>query len=333
MNAIQDAAAALSDFGQTIQVAAIAVAGAGYQLFWYGPGELRLTSALRTDGILRGLGGLIPGAFTTPQRDAIPSGQGLKPYGMAILNPTTNRWEWNGGTDNAPVWQPLGSLATSGTYASIPAPSSANLGQTYFATDSGGLFLSTGSAWILVSQVPVRVSSMTGLPGPYDGQMIELVDNLANPTYWWRLRYNNGRSDPYKWEYEGGEPFRVKIGYFASSNNSGYVYSAAAFRFPRVGYWYARATGAIFGGSGWTGNPGANSPGVDMLFESVLIDSDNPTTGWVDTSTHFSTADVILEGEAGVNLNDRVWFRVGSGGLNGAGVQMHMVEVIPRRLS
>lgn len=77
----------------------------GLQLLRYGPGEARISGAARIDGILRGLGGLYAGAFTTAQRDAIAAG--LRPYGLVILNTTTNQYEWNSGSDATPNWQPI----------------------------------------------------------------------------------------------------------------------------------------------------------------------------------------------------------------------------------
>jgi hypothetical protein len=101
----------LVNLAQALSVGSLAVGESGLQILRYAAGEFRLTGAVRADGIFRGLGGLIPGAFTTTARDAIANGAGLKPYGMAILNPTTNRWEWNAGTDSAAIWLPFGLLA------------------------------------------------------------------------------------------------------------------------------------------------------------------------------------------------------------------------------
>lgn len=106
LNAIQDAAAALTDFTQTISTSAIAVGESGLQLMHYGSGEARVSGALRTDGIFRGLGGLYTGAFTTTQRNAIPSGS--RPYGLVVLNTTTNQLEWNANTDASPTWYSIG---------------------------------------------------------------------------------------------------------------------------------------------------------------------------------------------------------------------------------
>lgn len=106
LNAIQDAAAALADLTQNLQAATLAVGESGLMVVRYGAGEARITGALRTDGILRGLGGLYAGQFTSAQRDAIAAGS--RPYGIIIVNVDTNRLEWNSGTDASPNWQPVG---------------------------------------------------------------------------------------------------------------------------------------------------------------------------------------------------------------------------------
>jgi hypothetical protein len=115
LNAIQDAAAGKSDFTQTIDLATLRIGETGLQLLKYGPGEARISGALRTDGIIRGLGGFIAGAFTTVQRDAIPTG--FAPYGTLILNTTTNAYEFNAGTDSARNWL---AFVTSVPQAEIP---------------------------------------------------------------------------------------------------------------------------------------------------------------------------------------------------------------------
>jgi hypothetical protein len=112
INALQDAVAALNDLTQSLGIGTVAIGESGLQLLRFGPGEARVTGMLRTDGILRGLGGLIAGAFTTAQRDAIATG--LAPYGILILNTTTNRYECNKGTDAARNWQPLGFVPAGG---------------------------------------------------------------------------------------------------------------------------------------------------------------------------------------------------------------------------
>jgi hypothetical protein len=97
-----------SNFAQAIDLASIEIGESGLSLLRYGSLDARLTGALRTDGILRGLGGLYAGAFTTTARDAIAVGGA--PTGLIVLNTTTARYEWNQGTDVARNWLPVNGL-------------------------------------------------------------------------------------------------------------------------------------------------------------------------------------------------------------------------------
>lgn len=112
-----------------------------------------MTGAFRTDGLLRGLGGIIAGAFTTTARNAIATGVGLAPYGTQILNTTTNQYEWNKGDDTTRNWQAFGSSITSGVdvLANRPSAASVAAGSTYFATDQVVQYVSTGATWIRTS--------------------------------------------------------------------------------------------------------------------------------------------------------------------------------------
>lgn len=105
LNSIQDKYADAANFAQTVDLATLRVGDTGIQLVKYGTGEARITASLRTDGILRGLGGLFAGAFTTAQRDAIAAGS--RPFTVIIFNTTLGRFEYNAGTDAAPNWQPI----------------------------------------------------------------------------------------------------------------------------------------------------------------------------------------------------------------------------------
>lgn len=95
--------AALADFTQTIDLATLRVGSSDIQLVKFGTAEARITAALRTDGILRGLGGLLAGSFTTSQRNAISS----PAKGLIVFNTDTNRYEVNLGTTGTPNWQPM----------------------------------------------------------------------------------------------------------------------------------------------------------------------------------------------------------------------------------
>ena len=128
-NAIQDHYADLANFSQTVDIGTLRVAESGLQFLRYAssPLEARVTAALRADGIVRGLSGLFAGTYTTTARDAIPLGQ--RPYGLVILNTTTNQLEINLGSDATPSWQVVGANALpvgacipyTGSEGSVPA--------------------------------------------------------------------------------------------------------------------------------------------------------------------------------------------------------------------
>lgn len=121
LNAMQDGAAALSDLLQHIDLASISLGESGLQLLKYGAGEARLTGRLRTDGYALALGGVMPGSFTTTQRDAIPLGQ--RPTNLIIKNSTTGTVQMNVGSDGTPSWIDIGgaSVALTGT-PTAPTP-------------------------------------------------------------------------------------------------------------------------------------------------------------------------------------------------------------------
>jgi hypothetical protein len=148
INAIQDAVAGLTDFAQTVSMSVLRLGDSTIQLLKYGSAEARLTSALRTDGIVRALGGLYAGAFTTSQRNAIPLGS--RPYGLVILNSTTNRYEWNSGSDATPVWLAFGAGNGVGNLGAIPDPAATVAGSRYFASDQVVDYVCDGTRWIRV---------------------------------------------------------------------------------------------------------------------------------------------------------------------------------------
>lgn len=153
LNAIQDAAAGLYELDQNLGVASIAIGEAGLILNRFGVSEARISGAFRTDGIIRGLGGLYAGAFTTATRNAI--GAGLAPYGLAIINTDTNRWEWNKGTDGARNWAPFSAESSqAGILSARPAFGAVEVGTFYYATDVDVLYRSTGAAWQRIGSQP-----------------------------------------------------------------------------------------------------------------------------------------------------------------------------------
>lgn len=152
LNAMQDQYADLSNLSQTLGVGSIQVGETGLQLLRFGAGEARISGALRTDGILRGLGGLFAGTFTTTARNAISS----PPFGLIILNTTTNQFEWNSGTPSVPVWTaiappPAAAIPTGiiSPYGGVAAPAGwvACDGSAISRTTFSALFTAIGTTW------------------------------------------------------------------------------------------------------------------------------------------------------------------------------------------
>jgi hypothetical protein len=146
LNAIQAAAAALVDFTQTIDLGSVRIGESGLTLSRIGSLEAQLSGDFRVTKIIRGLEGFIPGAFTTTQRDALAAGRA--PYGLALLNTTKNKWEWNTGSDVARVWQPFGIDSLINTLANRPAANSVVPGSTFWATDQAVEYVSDGTNWL-----------------------------------------------------------------------------------------------------------------------------------------------------------------------------------------
>lgn len=144
VNALQDAVAAISDYTQDIELGSILIGDGSIQLQKFGTAEASLSAALRTSGVLRGLGGVLPGVFTSTQRDAITA----PPTGLVIYNSTNSRHEWNAGTSGSPSWEPLGGGTDDfGNLADIPDPGDVQGGSLYYAEDQDVAYVSDGSAW------------------------------------------------------------------------------------------------------------------------------------------------------------------------------------------
>lgn len=134
----------------------------------------------------------------------------------------------------------------SGTYALRPAATTVPPGTTYYASDCGGLFLSDGLGWTLISQRALQVApGQMGSPPwstPYDGMEMILVDGSANPAYEWAMRYNASSSSSFKWEFVGGSPWVI-------AQNTNQTIGASAWTnlspglatFPRSGDYILRA--------------------------------------------------------------------------------------------
>lgn len=154
INALQDVVAALTDLTQALSVGTLAVGQSDLQILRYGALEARLTGSMRMDGIVRVLGGLVAGTFTTTQRDAIAPGS--RPYGLVILNITTNQYEWNAGSDATPDWQAVGQTAAQINIFDLrdnrPTAGAAGAGGRFIASDMVAEWISDGSAWARIGE-------------------------------------------------------------------------------------------------------------------------------------------------------------------------------------
>lgn len=247
LNAIEDQYADAFNLLQAFGAASVAVGETGLQVVRFGSGEARLTGALRTDGIVRALGGLYAGAFTTAQRDALPAASA--PYGLVILNTSTNRLEINLNSSGAPSWQFLaGSTVNRGAFGAIPAPALSNANTFYFATDLNGgtLHYSDGSSWTKIApgltepKVPIDGSVTTakivdgavtqakgaagsfagqsaGTPFPTTGLFTGYRFTLAMSGFLYDCVYRPDMNSTYPWFVVGG-PDLVNYGSVGTSS-------------------------------------------------------------------------------------------------------------------
>jgi hypothetical protein len=297
LNAIQDAAAALHDFAQTIDLAAIHIGQSDLQLFRYGAGlgtitsEARLSGSLRIDGIFRPLGGDIPPTFTTSERDAIPAG--MAPYGLRILNTTLNRMEWNSGTDVARVWRPLSSNSTTGLLSAGP-PSSPLDGDIWIATNVDAAVLPSNTLGIR-----------------------------------WAFQYNAGSASAYKWEFIGGAPLSAEVlTQQPGTVNTGYVDLATigpSVAISRAGEYIVRHTTWIINlqaNAGYVSLSGCGiTPSAD---DSVVLSSGNVGT------TLGGTVSKAARRTLTVGTLKLQYSTVGGSAL---GFQNRLLDVIPVRIS
>jgi hypothetical protein len=188
LNSIQDAAAALVDFSQTVKLGSVAIGESASAFSLFLSGVVRLTAALQIDQ------GLLLGTMTTTERDAI--GAGEAPKGTVIYNETLNTVQVNVGSDGARNWASIGDLSQSiadakgdlviATAADTLTRIAVGADGTVLTADSGQ---SKGAKW-----APPSLSSVSGqLTGDvtmananqfYDGPSVSLAAGtwLLNST-------------------------------------------------------------------------------------------------------------------------------------------------------
>jgi hypothetical protein len=229
--AIMDAAAGLSDFAQTVDMASLRIGDAAIQLLKYGTLDARITAALRVDKILRGLGGIIPGSFTTTQRNALAVAD--RPYGLLIQNTTTNRLEQNIGTDVTPVWVGVGAIEDNVVTLAKMADNSVSGAEIVAghggADDYGTVFPTTGL---------------------FNGYRFAYISGSVQGNFIYRADLDA----TYPWHSVGAPPALVVPGNSSSSAASGvWQQGVSVFTIPRAGVYQielAAQSGGNAGGSG-----------------------------------------------------------------------------------
>lgn len=96
-------------------------------------------------------------------------------------------------------------LFSQGTFSAKPS-SGMVVGQFYWATDLGTLYLYNGGAWVLAAPAPPML--VTSLPSsPVDGQVIYYQNGLMQGLgIVWPLRYRSSSPSSHKWEPLGAVP-------------------------------------------------------------------------------------------------------------------------------
>jgi hypothetical protein len=98
----------------------------------------------------------------------------------------------------------INALDLQGTHAARPAAATANQGTYYWETDTGHLFRSNGSAWILVDGIPSYIGNVFPT-SPFLGQrvIVQSPQGLSGHTNL-EFTYDSTIADVYKWTYSGG---------------------------------------------------------------------------------------------------------------------------------
>ena len=227
-----------------------------------------------------------------------------------------------GPTGPAGVTGPAGPTGPAGAASTVPGPTGP-AGPTGPTGDRGDRPQGhptgpTGSA-----------SYGTALPAsPVDGQEAILVDNLTNPTYQWRFRYNAGSTSAYKWEFVGGPPLAA----FATAQSQNTV--TATWQHPsaspvltlsRAGEYLTRYGGSVL----------LTQPASGILISCGLATTAIEPTCEISNNAGSIKASITAEGgkltvTAGVTVN---WLMYTVGGVVNSAVDRTMLSVVPIRVA
>jgi len=173
----------------------------------------------------------------------------------------------------------------------------------------------------------------TTLPAsPVDGQEAILVDNVTNPTYQWRFRWNAGSTSPYKWEFVGGSTYRSAVTTnetTASSSGTDLATVGPGFVCPRAGdyrvqFWANAGQTAVGCGSYIAPNPIGGAAGSGSYVPPALYMC--PTANF---SGQLSGWGQFLGMASGVTLRLQYWVVFGGTG----SFSNRVIEVTPLRVS
>lgn len=179
------------------------------------------------------LGALFYGQVTTTQRDAIT--QGNRPTGLIVFNTTTNRYEFNAGSQTTPNWQPVGPAGPWGTAdlsdgavtsakiadgtivdADVSVGAAIGVSKLAASSSSGRLLQTVGStpSWGMA----ITSSTFSGGPpsSPSNGDIWVAVGFLSSNGRM-SFQYNSSSSSTYKWESMGIGGAAITGGVFTPS--------------------------------------------------------------------------------------------------------------------
>lgn len=288
VNALQDAVAAITDLTQALSVGTMAIGESGLQIVRFGSGEARMTGAMRVDAILRGLGGLLAGAFTTTARNAISS----PPTGLIILNTTTGQYEWNSGTSGSPVWSALGGTGVVAAATTISALSALFPSGTPPDGARGKLLLTGGAAGQTNHVVPlvyeasiskwvterIWVAHQTISPVTVTGA--EQYMPAANCTFEWIENYSDlytAGLRPQGWVgglVANGGSGQVRINYNITATDAGATGNPIVVTNLSGGAGISNPVASTFTFDGWTTSVGVTAPSNRHGILAIRIGND-----------------------------------------------------------
>lgn len=165
--------------------------------WWNGTAWVSASGGAGAD-ILRYDGAFVAGTYN--DGDIVIGSDGVA-YLCVVNGTTTAPTSWSGVTGPVGPAGPQGPQGPTGLTgpAGIGVPTPVVNGQ-FVKGQSGAAVWST----IAQADLPIIPYGTTLPASPYNGQEAILVDNITNPSYQWRFRFNVNSTSAYKWEFIGG---------------------------------------------------------------------------------------------------------------------------------